>query len=266
MPDYTVNGLRLHYEDRGAPDGPPVLLLPSLGGNHLTWGAATRRLADRYRLLLLDPRDAGPSDRATGPYAIADMASDAAGLLDHLAIESASVVGLSMGGAVAQELAITRPEAVQRLALISTYDAGDPRGTAIFRQFARLRRTLSREDYHRTLLPWFYTHQEFLSVISPEDAVQRLCQDPFFQEPDAYERQVEATIAFHSKDRLGRIACPTLLIFGDEDLFTPMRFARSLHEGIKGSRLVVLAGAGHGLVWTRAGEVASLIDGFFQEP
>ncbi|MEE9284441.1 MAG: alpha/beta fold hydrolase [Dehalococcoidia bacterium] len=266
MPEYTVNGLQLHYEERGDPTGAPAVLLPGLGGNHLTWGPVARRLASRYRLVLLDPRDAGQSARAPGPYTVADLAGDVAALLRHLGLATACVVGLSMGGAVAQELAIARPDLVKRLALIATYDAGDPRGTAIFQHFARLRRILSRDDYHRTLLPWVYTHQEYQRVISPEEAVQRLSQDPFFQEPEAYERQVQATISFQSRDRLDRIACPTLLIFGDEDLFTPMRFARSLHAGIEGSRLVVLAGAGHGLVWTRTAEVASLIDGFFQEP
>lgn len=265
MPEYTAGGLRIHYEDRGNPQGPAVVMLPSLGGNHLTWGGVAAGLGQRYRLVLPDPRDAGKSGHATRPYAIAEMASDIAGLMGHLGIAPAYVAGLSMGGAIAQELALERPELVRRLVLIATYDSGDPRGTAIFRHLAHLRRILSREDYHRTLLPWLFTHEEFHHGIDPEEVVRRLTQDPFFQPPDAYERQMEATIAFSSTDRLHRIACPTYLVFGDEDLFTPLRFARSLHAGIAGSRLAVLHGAGHGLVWTRGREVAALIDSFLQE-
>ncbi len=277
MPECDVKGLRLSYELRGDPGAPPMVLVPSLGGTTHTWAPVARRLERSYRLLLMDPRDAGrsgraapttpqaPTSRGAPAYAIADMAADVAGLMAQLRIGPAAVAGLSMGGAIAQELAIGWPDLVSRLVLIATYDAGDPRGAAIFRQFARLRRILSREDYQRTLLPWVYTCREYETAIDPEETVQRLAQDPFFQEPEAYERQMEATIAFHSRDRLGRIVCPTLLLFGDEDLFTPMRFARSLNERIRGSRLAVLAGAGHGLVWTRSAEVAALIDAFLQE-
>ena len=138
-------------------------------------------------------------------------------------------------------------------------------GTFIFQHFAKLRRELSREDYIRTLIPWVYTYEDTRDGLDLEALVQRLADDPFFQAPDAYERQMRATVSFHPKDRLGRIAQPTLLIFGDDDLFTPLRFARSLHEGIRGSRLALLSGAGHGVIWTRSSEVAALIRGFVQE-
>ena len=262
MPFCTVNGLRLYYEEHGDSQAPPVALLPGLGGSHQSWGPVVRSLKGRYRLIALDHRDAGKSQRAGAPYAIPEMAKDAVDVLGHLGIGSAAIVGFSMGSAVAQELAMMRPQVVRRLVLIASYDSGDPRGTAIFEQFTRLRRLLSREDYHRTLLPWVYTHREFETVISPEELVRRLSEDPLFQESEAYERQVQATTSFYSRDRLDQIACPALLIFGDEDLFTPLRFARSLEAGIQGSRLVVLGGAGHGLLWTRSSEVAALIDSF----
>ena len=264
MPVCTVNGLSLYFEEQGDAQGPPVLLLPGLGGNHQSWAPVARGLKDRYRLVLLDHRDAGKSQRADGPYTIAEMAEDAAGVLGHLGIESAAVVGFSMGGAVAQELAMVRPQVVRRLVLIATYDAGDPRGTIVQEQFARLRRLLSRDDYHRTLLPWVYTHREFETVVDAEQVVRRLSEDHLFQEAEAHERQVQATIGFRSRDRLDRIVSPTLLIFGEEDLLTPMRFARSLEAGVRGSRLVVLSGAGHGLLWTRGSEVAALIHSFLR--
>ena len=265
MPEATIDGVRLHYQDRGAPRGAPLLFIPGLGGSHLTWEPVARRLSQRRRLLLIDPRDAGKSAESPAPYTVADLARDAAGLLDHLNAARAAVVGLSMGGAVAQELAIARPDLVERLVLIATYDDGDPRGTFLFGQIARLRRTLSREDYHRTLIPWVYTYEEMREDFDPDAVAAALSQDPFFQSPEAYERQVAAAVAHSSRERLDRIRCPTQLIFGDADLFTPLRFARSLHERIPRSRLTVLSGAGHGLAWTRAPEVAALIDGFLDE-
>ncbi|MBI3742900.1 MAG: alpha/beta fold hydrolase [Chloroflexi bacterium] len=266
MPYVTINGIRLHYELRGDPKAPPVLLHPGLGGTQLSWSPVASRLELSHRLILFDPRDVGESGRATKPYAIADLASDVVGLLDHLALASVDVVGLSMGGAVAQELAITYPARVRRLVLLATYDSGDPRGTFVFRHLAHLRRTLPREDFTRLLLPWLYTHEELSAPgVNPEAIVARMLEEPNIQESEAYERQMEATIAFHSRDRLDRIRCPTLLVFGDDDLFTPMRFARSLSQRIRGSRLEVLSGAGHALAWTRSKEVASLIHSFLSE-
>ena len=264
MPEATINGVRLHYKERGNPRGSPLLLIPGLGGSHLNWELIARRLGER-RLLLMDPRDAGKSGESPASYTTADLAQDAAGLLDHLGVERAAVAAFSMGGAIAQELAIARADLVDRLVLIATYDDGDPRGTFLFEQFARLRRVLPRDDYNRMLIPWLYTHEDLSGELDPEDAAAALSWEPFSQSPESYERQVEAAVTHSARDRLDRIRCPTQLIFGDSDLFTPLRFARSLHERIPRSRLAVLAGAGHALVWTRATEVAALIDGFLDE-
>ena len=264
MPEFTANGLRLHYEERDDPSGQPLVFIPGLSGSHLTWGLVAKRLSG-HRIILFDPRDAGKSDRARAPYAVADVAGDIAVGLEQMGVGPALVTGVSMGGAVAQELAIRRPELVRRLALVATYDADDPRGTMMFEHFAHLRRVLSPEEYARTLIPWIYTYEDLRNGMDVEALVKRLTEDPYLQTPEAYERQMRATVGFRSRDRLDRINCPTLLIFGDDDMFTPMRFARSLHEGIQGSRLAVLAGAGHGLLWTRSAEVAALIDGFARE-
>ena len=261
MPYCTANGLRIYYRQRGPASGPPLVLIPGLGGSHAAWNAVLPHLS-RFRTLAVDPRDAGRSDRFSADYAIADMAGDIASVIQQRIGAPATIVGFSMGGAIAQELALRHPALVRRLILIATYDAGDPRGDWIFQQFGALRRTLPRAQYHRVLLPWLYTHQEFARAIDPEALVRQLAADPRPQSQDAYERQALATVRFHSRSRLGGIACPSLLIFGDDDLFTPLRFARSLRDGIPRARLKVLRGTGHGLLLTRAQEIGAAIDGF----
>lgn len=265
MPYATANGLSLYYEIEGESDAPPVLLIAGLSGDHRGWGALSSLLRASYRVISFDNRDSGLSQRAKAPYIIRDMAEDAAGLLGELGIANAHVVGVSMGGAIAQELAIRFPQLVNRLMLLATYDAGDPRGAALFRGFASLRRSLPREEYLRLTLPWVYAYKEYQIPGLIEQIVRDVLEDPLFQEPEAYERQMEATIAFHSRDRLHRISCPTMLIFGEEDVMTPMRFARELVRGIKGSRLVTLEGTGHLFVHTRLKETAALIDAFLRE-
>ena len=264
MPFANVNGLDLYYEEHGSPGAPPLLLIPGMGGNHQAWLPLARRLRG-LRAVAVDPRDAGKSGRARDFYTIKEMADDIAGVASQLKITPCAVAGFSMGGAIAQELAISHPDVLHRLVLIATYDADDPRGTAIFKQHARLRRILSPEDYHRTLLPWIYTWREYETVIDPEEVIKRFAPHLLAHEPDAVARQARATVTFRSRERLDRIEVPTLLIFGDEDLFTPMRFARSLESGIRGSRLVVLSGAGHGLLFTRTAEVAALVQAFVRE-
>lgn len=262
MPFVVREGLQLWYEERGQAAGQPAVFLPGLGGDGRWWRPVVDRFEVPRRCLLIDPRDAGRSGRATGRYALADMAADVAFLLDSLGIGRVDVVGFSMGGAIAQEFALHYPERLRRLVLVATYTSGDPRGEALFRGLATLRRRLPREEYCRLLFPWVYTHQEYRVPGLIEDALARAVGDPLWPEPEAYERQLEATLAFHSEDRLGAVTAPTLLIFGDEDLMTPLRFARRLAEAIPNSELVVLGGAGHGLLTTRAATVAALIERF----
>ena len=265
MPYVTANGLNFYYETYGDPGNPPALLISGLGGDHRGWRPLAERLTASFRVIVFDNRDSGLSQRAQSFYGISDMAEDAVGVLRELGIARTHVVGYSMGSAIAQDIAIEHPQLVDRLTLLATYDSGDPRGSSIFRGFASLRRTLPREEYIRLTLPWLYTHAEYADEDFLEQIIGFGMEDELYQEPDAYERQMEATIAFYSRDRLHRITCPTLLVFGEEDVITPMRFARSMARDIKGSRLVIMAGTGHAVRRTREAEVAGLIYGFLSE-
>ena len=265
MPYLTANGLSLYYQTFGDEGSPPVLLISGLGGDHRGWGPMAEILERSFRVIVVDNRDSGLSQRADAPYAIRDMAEDALAVLRDLGVERAHIVGHSMGGAIAQEIAIERPQVVDRLALLATYDSGDPRGSALFRGFAALRRTLPRDRYMRLTLPWLYTYAEYKVRGFIDQLINDGMQDDLFQEAEAYERQMEATIAYNSSDRLHRISSPTLLVFGEDDIMTPMRFARSLSRGIKDSRLVVFEETGHAVRRTRAAEVAGLIQAFLRE-
>ena len=202
MPYAWSNGLSLYYKIEGEPDAPTVVLINGLSGHHRVWGALPSLLGTSYRVISLDNRDSGLSQRVEAPYAIQDMAQDVVGLLEELSIAHAHVLGYSMGGAIAQELAIGFPNLVDRLVLLATYDAADPRGADLFRGFASLRRDLPREEYIRLTLPWGYTYKEYQIPGLIEQVVKDVSEDPLFREPDAYERQMEATIAFNSRDSL----------------------------------------------------------------
>ncbi|HZP58516.1 MAG TPA: alpha/beta hydrolase [Dehalococcoidia bacterium] len=260
MGTLTANGIELHCIERGA--GDPVLFIAGLGMDHRAWTPVVARLEDAFRCITFDNRDAGRSQRTPGAYTVADMADDAAGVLDALGVERADVAGLSMGGAIAQELAIRRPERVRRLVLIATYTSGDPRGTAIFAAHALLRRTLSREDYVRATSWSVYSHQDYRREGFVEAQVRASAENALWQEQDAYERQVAATTNACTEDRLRDIAAPTLIIAGTEDILTPKRFQDTLAAGIPDSRMVWVEGAAHGIAWSHAGRVAGEIRAF----
>ncbi len=249
MPTVRVaTGLELFYRESG--QGEPVLWIMGLGNDHRGWAYQVPAFRDRFRCITFDNRDCGQSQRADGAYTVADMAGDAVALLDALGVDRAHVVGFSMGGAQAQELAIRHPDRVRKLALCDTYTSRDERGAAVFLSRVLLRERLSPEEYQRVTLPWVYTYEDYQRPGFIEQTVQAILNDPNPQPLDDFRRQVEATLSVDTEGRLGRIRAPTLLVFGEDDITTPLRFARVLEAGIPDARLEVIAGAGHGLPWS----------------
>ena len=143
MPYVTANGLSLYYEIEGEAGAPPVLLITGLSGDHREWGALPSLLGTSYRVISFDNRDSGLSQRADAPYAVQDMALDAVGLVGELGIAHAHVVGYSMGGAIAQELAIGYPDKVKSLLLISTWPSFSEYATTVYENLKRLRSVCS---------------------------------------------------------------------------------------------------------------------------
>ena len=261
MPHVRVaSGFELFYRESG--EGEPILWIMGLGNDHRGWAYQVPAFRDRFRCITYDNRDAGQSQQADGPYTVADLAEDALGLLDALDVQQAHVVGFSMGGAQAQELAIRHPERVRKLVLCNTYASRDARGAAIFRGQAFLRERLGREEYQRVTLPSVYTYRDYERPGFIERTIEAILNDPHPQPQQAYARQVEATISFQSEGRLGRIQAPTLLLFGEEDILTPLRFARALEAGIPSTTLRLVEGAGHGLPWSHLEEFNRIVRSF----
>ena len=263
MPKVRVaTGFELFYRESG--EGDPILWIMGLGNDHRGWAYQIPAFRDRFRCVSYDNRDVGQSQQADGPYTVADMVEDAVGLLDALDIERAHVVGFSMGGGLAQELAIRHPERVRRLVLCNTYTSRDPRGESIFRGRVVLREKLTPEEYQRLTLPWAYTHGDYERPGFIEETTQAILNDPYPQSIDAFRRQVEATLTVDTEGRLGEIQAPTLLLFGDDDITTPLRFARALETGIPNAQLRLVEGAGHGLPWSQPEEFNRIVRPFLE--
>jgi 3-oxoadipate enol-lactonase len=232
--------LELHYVERGS--GPALLLVPGIPAIVSDWGPLAERLSSSRRVIAYDNRGSGASTVTPAPYTCAQLAADAVALLDELGIERADVFGMSLGGMIAQELALGWPARVNRLVLGCTHcgleHAARPEREA-GRAFA-----LETDDWAermRALAPFAFADGVDGELL--DRFVEKKSRD--VQDPEGYRGQIAAALAHDTYDRLPQIDCPTLILTGDGDRVIPGASSEVLHERIPGSRLEVIAGAGH---------------------
>jgi pimeloyl-ACP methyl ester carboxylesterase len=244
VPTVQLSQAKLFYADKGA--GEPVLFLNGLSGDHGYWMGQLRAFGRRFRCLAVDNRDVGQSADAAGPYTIADLAADSGELLDRLGLGPAHVVGLSMGGMIAQELALARPARVKSLTLVCTLGRADDWFRATLEAFGLIRRQVAdTAGFFEAILPWWVSHRYF----EPPDKVAwlrwLLQQNPHSQSLEGFLRQLRATVQHDALDRLGQIRCSVLLVAGEDDCVAPPRYARQMQKRMPHARYALLAGVGH---------------------
>jgi pimeloyl-ACP methyl ester carboxylesterase len=244
-----INDINIHYRVYG--EGEPLLLIMGLGGNADWWhDHFVQRLAERFQVVTFDNRGTGRTDKPEGPYSIAQMASDAVGLMDHLVWSSANVMGVSMGGMIAQELTLNYPERVKRLVLACTNCGGQEQVLAAPEALSLLtlpRGELSEEELLRATLPLLFQpeyiekNQELI-----DEVIKRLIIAP--TPPKSFMNQFQGISTWSAHSRLGGIKQPTLVITGDEDILIPPENSRILAEAIPDCRLEEIRGGAHGFI------------------
>ncbi len=240
----TTNGVELAYSERGT--GNPLVLIMGLGADRSAWETHVQAYEKQFRCFVVDNRGAGLSSKPGGPYSTSELAEDYAGLIRALGVGPVRVVGISMGGAIAQELCLRHPELVERMVLVSTWSRCDEYTKEVFRHFSRMRGAASLEDFVRLLQLWIWAPPYLNTNIAELREVRR---EPSTMPQHAFDAQCAACIAHDTADRLEGIGVPTLITAGDRDIFTPLAFAQELHAGIPGAELKVFPGTGHAHHW-----------------
>jgi pimeloyl-ACP methyl ester carboxylesterase len=239
----TANGVDLWVEQEG--EGEDVVFISGLADEGACWVDQVAGLRDRYRVTTFDNRGVGRSATPDGEFRIVDFAADTAALLEALGIDRAHVVGSSMGGAIAQELALARPGMLRSLVLNGTWCRGDRFLHEVFRSWIwTARRADSLRDFLVAVNLWCFapriwndgTMDEWLAAAEAS---------PYPQSVDAFCRSATALLHHDTADRLAAIDIPVVVTVGELDLVLPPRYSRELVERIPGARLEVISEAGH---------------------
>jgi 3-oxoadipate enol-lactonase len=262
-----VNGQVLYYEVHG--EGPALVLVMGIGYDSSLWTLAqVPALSLQFRVVLVDNRDAGRSSTANHPYGIADMADDLAGLLDVLGIQRTHLLGLSMGGMIAQEFALRHPNRLDRLVLAGTGAAPARSAVDPIQIWSWIKANdATGEVFGGQQLAALFSAAFLRNHEAVQETVALLASNPYPMSSEAYGRQAAAYLQFDALDRLGGITAPTLVIVGEQDLLTPPWIAREVADAIPGARFEVIRGDGssHVVPIERPDDFNRLVSDFLTE-
>lgn len=252
-----ANGIRVRYRIEG--QGPDIVLIHGVGANLESWDGVVAILRPSFRLIRYDLRGHVQSDKPAGPYDLDGFTSDLRALLDAVGIDRCHVAGFSLGGLVAQSVALSLPDRVDHLMLISTV-AGrtDEERRRVLERLDMVANGIPGGHFQNSLSRWFT--DDFRKA--HPDIIAAHAEQNRRNDPAAYAAAYRVLATSDLADRLHEIKCPTLIATGEHDIGSNPRMARLMHERIAGSRLHILPGLRHSILLEAPHVVAALIDEF----
>jgi pimeloyl-ACP methyl ester carboxylesterase len=258
VPFADVGRYRLRYEERGS--GFPVVLIHGLAGDHTAWTPQLEAWSGRHRVIAFDNRGAGESTQVDEAVSTEDMARDTIGLMGALGVERAHVIGRSMGGAIAQHMALLAPERLQTIVLCASFARLDSLGRQVLtnmREVLEWRGSWADHARHSVanfVSPEFYngnpdTIAGIAALIGGETRLQA-----------CYVRQNHACLEHDTLDRLGEIRCPALVLAGALDPICSLTATRWLAEGIAGAETVIFERSSHFFLIEEAAKFMATLD------
>ena len=254
--------LEIYYEEHGK--GDPVVLLSGIMMNTASWAQHIPVLSRHVRLILIDLRDQGRSQKANGEYRLDVHVQDVIGLLDTLELPNAHLVGLSYGGQVAQRVAVAHPDRVRTLTLANANHYISNHLAEIGRAWEVAANLNDGERFFQLAVPFIYSREFYaknLDMLHERQAMfKSLLTKEWF---DGFGRLCRSTMGFRvSEEDLNGLSMPTLLIGADDDMITPVRLMEEMYDAIPQCEFITLPNAGHGAFLERAGEFLTVVVGF----
>jgi pimeloyl-ACP methyl ester carboxylesterase len=247
MPKAAVNGINMYYEVQGK--GVPLVMIQGFAGNHQAWFFQLRAFKKRYKVVIFDNRGIGKTDKSSEPYTIRTMADDVIGLMDYLGVDKAHILGLSLGGVVAQEIALTYPQRVRKLVLGSTFAGreikdvhpdmlkavGVKEGSANADirsiDFGKLMNVMVSLAFNKSLYRMFLVPLAKYRLKSVN--------------AEGYLDQMASVGDYGTLDRLHLIQAPTLVITGTGDRLVSPQISDTIASRIPNAKLVLVKGGSH---------------------
>jgi aminoacrylate hydrolase len=261
MPKADLGDLQIYYEAHG--EGPPVLLVPGLGGIGAYWQPNIPAFSAKHRVIIHDHRGTGQSSRSSIKYSVDQMTDDLVRLMDHLKIDRAHLVGHSTGGAIGQTLAATRPERLASLVIYSSWTKADPFFKRIFEARRTLLTTAGAAAYVRSTAAFLYPDWWINANAALLEEREKMTI-PDYPAAEIVASRIDAIVAFDRTADLPRIKAPTLVICARDDFITPAYFSEELARRIPSAELQLLDRGGHCASETVSEAFNAAVLGFLQ--
>lgn len=258
-----ADGVRIQYEVVGRPGGDPVLMIQGLGADKKGWMLQRLALAARYRTVALDNRGVGKSDKPIGPYHLEQLADDAVAVLDAAGVTQAHVMGASMGGVIAQILAIRNPDRVRSLLLACTACRHHPWRRELLSEWADVAQEQGMNALTGRAAKWLVGPRSFRRLWP---ALPMLGPLALNCPSHAFVAQVRAILDMDDavREELHTVRVPTLVMVGSQDILTPQGDSEEIAELIPGAELLVISGAAHGFMVEHASTFNRAMLDFFE--
>mgnify|MGYP000344808962 FL=1 len=260
---HATDGTRIHYEVTGKPGATPVLMIQGLGASKNAWNLQRIAMATRFRIISFDNRGAGRSDKPTEPFTLEQMADDALAVLDAAGIETAHVVGASMGGVISQIVAVKYPHRVRSLTLVCTACRNHPWRQELLQSWAKTAADKGMIEVGKEAAQWVMSPRSFRRLVPAFTWMGPLAA---LRPRHSFVSQIDAILNTREDlvDQLSTITAPTMVIVGNQDILTPRGDSEEIAERIPNAELVVISGAAHGLMMEHSSTFNRILIEFLQ--
>ena len=260
---HATDGTRIHYEVTGKSGATPVLMIQGLGASKNAWNLQRIAMATRFRIISFDNRGAGRSDKPTEPFTLEQMADDALAVLDAAGIETAHVVGASMGGVISQIVAVKYPHRVRSLTLVCTACRNHPWRQELLQTWAKTAADKGMVEVGKEAAQWVMSPRSFRRLVPAFTWMGPLAA---LRPRHSFVSQIDAILNTREDlvDQLSTITAPTMVIVGNQDILTPRGDSEEIAERIPNAELVVISGAAHGLMMEHSSTFNRILIEFLQ--